>query len=397
MAGRFAFQKFASGMSRSTRRLSARASASARAAAPVILVPRASEAGMGTISTGAAVDSGTALANNSAIHDYEDEPGLSDEGVWKLIWRLEAPPKVRVFWWRVMHEFLPARQILHGRHIERLAACEVCGADQETIRHVLLECTMAKLFWENTKQLAGVKLPHMHPETWARDLLLAKVCPRREAAAIICGMWALWVARDRRHHGEQPIQMQEAVLSARDTAFDLWQIMHKANEVPLERIVVRWKPPEVDWMKCNVDGAFNLTDCSGATGLVLRDHRGGFAGARARWHKHSLSALSMEAQAVREGTEFALDKGIRKLVVATDCLELVKLWELGDRQCSVISQTLADVRQRSRNFEDFVLLFEGRSCNRVAHQCAKLVSSSSLVEEWHCPPPVLRDLLDADW
>ena len=30
----------------------------------------AQEAGMGTISTGAAVDSGTALANNSAIHDY---------------------------------------------------------------------------------------------------------------------------------------------------------------------------------------------------------------------------------------------------------------------------------------------------------------------------------------
>ena len=142
----------------------------------------------------------------------EDGPGLSSEGDWKLIWRLEVPPKVRVFWWRVMHEFLPARQILHGRHIERLAACEVCGADQETIRHVLLECTMAKLFWENTKKLAGVKIPHMHPETWAMDLLLAKVCPRREAAAIICGIWALWVARDRKHHGEQPIQVQEAML-----------------------------------------------------------------------------------------------------------------------------------------------------------------------------------------
>jgi hypothetical protein len=327
----------------------------------------------------------------------EDGPGLSSEGDWKLIWRLEVPPKVRVFWWRVMHEFLPARQILHKRHIECLAACEVCGADQETIRHVLLECTMAKLFWENTKKLAGVKIPHMHPETWARDLLLAKVCPRREAAAIICGMWALWVARNRRHHGEQPIQVQQAVLWARDTAFDLWQIMHKANEVPLEHIVVRWKPPEIDWMKCNVDGAYYPTEGSGATGLVLRDHRGAFAGARARWQKHSLNALSMEAQAVREGMEFALDKGIRKLVVATDCLEVVKLWELGGRQRSVISPTLAGIRHRSRSFEDFVLLFEGRSCNRVAHQCAKLVSSSSLVEEWPCPPTVLRDLLDADW
>ena len=55
------------------------------------------------------------------------------------------------------------------------------GAERETIRHVLLECTMAKVFWEHTKKLAGVKLPHLHQDTWARDLLLAKVCSRREA------------------------------------------------------------------------------------------------------------------------------------------------------------------------------------------------------------------------
>lgn len=52
---------------------------------------------------------------------------------------------------------------------------------------MLLECTMAKLFWANTKMLTGVKIPKLHPETWARDLLAA-VCPRREAAVIICGM-----------------------------------------------------------------------------------------------------------------------------------------------------------------------------------------------------------------
>ena len=74
-----------------------------------------------------------------------------------------------------MHEFLPAKQILHRRHIERIGACEVCGAERETIRHVLLECTVAKVFWEHTKKLAGVKLPHLHQDTWARDLLLAKV------------------------------------------------------------------------------------------------------------------------------------------------------------------------------------------------------------------------------
>ena len=62
-------------------------------------------------------------------------------------------------------------------------------------------------------------------------------------------------------------------------------------------------------MKCNVDGAYYPIDSSGEIGLVLRDHRGAFAGARARWQNHSLDALSMEAQAAKEGIEFALEKG----------------------------------------------------------------------------------------
>lgn len=47
------------------------------------------------------------------------EPGASTDGLWKIIWNLEIPPKVKVFWWRVVHEFLPARHILWKRHIER--------------------------------------------------------------------------------------------------------------------------------------------------------------------------------------------------------------------------------------------------------------------------------------
>lgn len=35
---------------------------------------------------------------------------VSGNEVWEKIWKVQIPPKVRVFWWRVIHEFLPARQ-----------------------------------------------------------------------------------------------------------------------------------------------------------------------------------------------------------------------------------------------------------------------------------------------
>ena len=33
----------------------------------------------------------------------------SGSSVWGKIWKLQIPPKVKVFWWRVIHEFLPSR------------------------------------------------------------------------------------------------------------------------------------------------------------------------------------------------------------------------------------------------------------------------------------------------
>ena len=30
-----------------------------------------------------------------------------EDQAWSLVWKLNVPPKVRVFWWRVLHNFLP--------------------------------------------------------------------------------------------------------------------------------------------------------------------------------------------------------------------------------------------------------------------------------------------------
>lgn len=102
-----------------------------------------------------------------------------------------VPPKVRVFWWRVVNGFLPTKGILNWRHIEPTPNCEVCGADVESIFHALVECSVAKNFWVQTEQLTGVKLPKLSPLTWAHDLVDPAVYPKKDAAIILCGMWSL--------------------------------------------------------------------------------------------------------------------------------------------------------------------------------------------------------------
>jgi hypothetical protein len=84
----------------------------------------------------------------------------------------------------VLHEFLPAKQILWRQHIEPVAFCEVCGDPVESIRHVLVDCTVAREFWKHIRVATGTKLPRLNSVAWTADLLLG-VCSKRDRAFIL--------------------------------------------------------------------------------------------------------------------------------------------------------------------------------------------------------------------
>ena len=83
-----------------------------------------------------------------------------------------------------------------------MAFCELCGADRESSKHILTECTAAKMFWREVKIITGVKLPSLHPVSWASDLLMDELCNDKERAIFIIGMYSLWMQRNQRRQGD---------------------------------------------------------------------------------------------------------------------------------------------------------------------------------------------------
>jgi ribonuclease HI len=161
-------------------------------------------------------------------------------------------------------------------------------------------------------------------------------------------------------------------------------------------VIRKWNMPPVGWVKCNVDGAFDADQGQGATRVVLRDHTGTYKGGRAHWHQHGLNALSMEAEACRDGMILAGELNVRRLLVETDNQELLKLWEMGESQRSCISPIIREIRELSTSFVDFSLVYANRDCNRVAHTLAKQVSDSIRVGVWQLAPSCIADLLTED-
>ncbi|KAG2562686.1 hypothetical protein PVAP13_8KG400101 [Panicum virgatum] len=135
-----------------------------------------------------------ASAGNKSGSSYAD-------GIWNKLWKLKIPPKIRIFWWRAVNNFLPTKRELKRRHVEQEDFCETCGEEGETLFHVAFKCPLARRFWQSAKDLVGIKIPALHPATWTRDLLSPDKVLNTDAAMIICGVWSLWAGRNARKHG----------------------------------------------------------------------------------------------------------------------------------------------------------------------------------------------------
>jgi hypothetical protein len=74
--------------------------------------------------------------------DSREALGSSASAHWSTLWKLEVPPKVRVFWWRVLHNSLPSKSEIKWRHIAKESHCEMCVHQEETLFHVFFDCPL---------------------------------------------------------------------------------------------------------------------------------------------------------------------------------------------------------------------------------------------------------------
>jgi hypothetical protein len=101
----------------------------------------------------------------------------------------------------------------------------------------------------------------------------------------------------------------------------------------------------------------------------------------------------MEAIACRDGLNLARRVGVQKVMLETDCLELINLWFKRDTQRSIIDPLLKEIDAIRLAFQEFSFCYINRSCNKVAHILAKQVSDTHRLEMWYVTPECVSDLV----
>ena len=85
-----------------------------------------------------------------------------------------------------------------------------------------------------------------------------------------------------------------------------------------------WIPLEDGYCKLNTDAAVGRAGTQGAVGAVCRNNQGDFIAASAMVIPNITDPETLEALACLEALALAEDCGIRKMLVASDCLNVVK-------------------------------------------------------------------------
>ena len=70
-----------------------------------------------------------------------------DGSVWKKIWKVRVPHKIRHFLWRATKDSLPTKQDLVAQHIPVGNICDGCGDHSESVMHALWLCDQVRSVW----------------------------------------------------------------------------------------------------------------------------------------------------------------------------------------------------------------------------------------------------------
>lgn len=130
----------------------------------------------------------------------ESSSGSSDpkkeQKSWTRLWKHEIPAKLKVFTWRLAWQSLPTADVVHHRHLADDCVCAICGWGQDSWRHSLLDCRMARCVWVLVDEQLYERIKEcVEPvaTSWLFELddQLSKV----DYVKMVVTLWAIWKAR----------------------------------------------------------------------------------------------------------------------------------------------------------------------------------------------------------
>ncbi|CAN1342712.1 Putative ribonuclease H protein At1g65750, partial [Linum perenne] len=216
---------------------------------------------------------------------------------WELVWRWKGPNRIKHFLWLVAHDRLLTNEERRKRTWTEDGSCSRCGHPQETVLHVLRDCSAAVNTWTH--------LAFRSDDRTSWDLPLLPWITHHLKAPSTCllfgvACWSLWKTRNEAIFTDIRTTPEALSYRIRHWTSTVGEALILALQSPPAKTVVdvSWMPPPPEWM--------NLRICS----ITRAELRGAMIGLQIAW-----------------------DRGFRRIIVQLDSRVAVQLL-LGDGEDS---------------------------------------------------------------
>ena len=142
--------------------------------------------------------------------------------VWRKLWKLKVPNKVKSFIWRAATNVLPTATNLTSKSVDIPSTCAVCNAHEETVTHALIECSFAKSCWISSP--VGFVGHCSSFLGWLDHIFTRYNNDECNVAVMLC--WRIWINRNNRVWNNKSCSVHQVLNSAGHLLYQ-WQAVKK--------------------------------------------------------------------------------------------------------------------------------------------------------------------------
>lgn len=98
------------------------------------------------------------LRRQAALHNFRGQQ--INDPVWKQVWKIQVPNKLKVFLWKALQNGLAVGSNLARRVSDFNSQCPTCQDEEETVMHLFSICPKSRQVWSlSPLALRSVDIP----------------------------------------------------------------------------------------------------------------------------------------------------------------------------------------------------------------------------------------------
>ncbi|XP_075650170.1 uncharacterized protein LOC142620730 [Castanea sativa] len=200
--------------------------------------------------------------------------GAGGQQIWKKLWQLHVPNKIKIFGWKACQNILPTQMNLARRKIISKMGCQCCTGVPESAIHAILECGVAQDMWAG----CAIRLQKCTTDFPNIMALFKYILDRFSAAEMeefLIQAWFIGIREIAIVHGGQmrdPKWLNQRAVEYLDEYQNAQTHINISHTKP--QTGQRWKPPLSQLYKLNFDVAVCAGIQGSGFGAVIKNSAG---------------------------------------------------------------------------------------------------------------------------